>query len=161
MRSDPSWTCNFVPLDLLAMADQSRVIEGGRFDSPLVMHGAIDAEPERYIAEKPYELTKFEFSVLRRRIASEFWFTLVAGATAGVVISISGKALAALLEKKTPSLESWEVWAVVVGFFLSLALKLLPSWEDKERLQLEGVIDGHFTQNKPRRVHLTNGVEQQ
>jgi hypothetical protein len=136
-----------------------RVIEGERFDSPLVMHGAIDAEPQRYIAEKPYELTKFEFTILRKRVASEFWFTLVAGATAGLCISIAGKALAALLEKKTPTVESWELWGVGVGVLASLVLKLRPSQDDKERIQLEKVVEGHFSANRPRRVHLTQNQD--
>ena len=137
----------------------SRVIEGERFDTPLVMHGVIDAEPQRYIAEKPYDLTKFEFTILRKRVASEFWFTLVAGATAGLVISIAGKALAALLEKKAPSVDSWELWGVLAGIVGSLLLKLVRSKDDKERLQLEQVVEGHFSTNRPRRVHLTQNQE--
>jgi len=137
------------------MAEQTRVIEGGRFDSPLVLRGEIDAEPERYIAEKPYELTKFEFTVLRRSTAFAFWFTLAAGATAGVVISIAGKALSALLDKKTPTVESWELWAIGAGVIASLLFKLVRSDDDRSRAELEVVIDGHFTTNRPRRVHLT------
>ncbi len=132
-----------------------RIIEGERFDTPLVMHGAIDVEPQRYIAEKPYELTKFEFTILRKRVAAEFWFTVVAGATAGVFISISGKALSALLDKKTPLIESWELWAIGAGIVSSVALKFVRSKEDQERLQLEQVIEGHFSANRPRRLHLT------
>ncbi|MBQ0960536.1 hypothetical protein KAK06_16400 [Ideonella sp. 4Y11] len=137
------------------MSDSHRVIEGERFDSPLMLRGAIDAEPERYIAEKPYELTKFEFAVLRRRTSSEFWFTLCAGATAGVVISIAGKALSALLDKKAPTIESWELWAIAAGVLASLVIKFVHSQEDSDRFKLEEVIDGHFTINKLRRVHLT------
>ena len=141
------------------MAEQPRVIEGGKFDTPLVMHGAIDAEPQRYIAEKPYELTKFEFAVLRRPIVSEFWFTLIAGATAGVAISVIGKALAALVEKKAPTLEAWEICSLAIGLLLAVCTKFVRSKADKEHGQLEEVIDGHFTTNKPRRVQLTNSTE--
>jgi hypothetical protein len=143
------------------MAEQARVIEGERFDSPLVMAGGIDAEPQRYIAEKPYELTKFEFAVLRRRTMSSLWFNLVAGATAGVLIAIAGKALASLLEKKPPTVESWEVWAVAIGIVLSIAIRCrcLRSSDEREKGALEGVIDGHFATNRPRRVHLTGNSE--
>ena len=136
-----------------------RVIEGERFDAPLVMHGSIEAEPQRYIAEKPYELTKFEFAILRKRVAGEFWFTLLAGATAGLLLSIAGKALSALLEKKTPAVESWELWAAGAGFVASFGFKLFRGKEDKERLQLEQVVEGHFSANRPRRVHLTTNQE--
>lgn len=142
------------------MRNQQRVIEGGRFDEPLVMDGAIANEPQRYIAEKPYDLTKFEFSILRRQPESQFWLNLVAGATAGIVIAIAGKALAALLEKEVPTLEAWEFWAVVLGTVTSVAIKFIPMKDSKERKQLEEVIDGHFSENKPRRLHLTKIKEQ-
>lgn len=124
------------------------------------MHGAIDSEPERYIAEKPYDLTKFEFAVLRRRVKSEYWFNLIAGATAGVAISVVGKVLAALIEKQVPTLETWEIWAFLIGLLLALCTKFVRSKEDMDRSQLETVIDGHFTTNRPRRVHLTNSTEE-
>ena len=123
------------------------------------MYGAIETEPERYIAEKPYDLTKFEFSVLCRRSSAGFLFALVAGATAGIAITIAGKVLAALLEKKPPTVEAWEIWAVVIGLALSLALKLIRSKDDNERATLEEVISGHYAQNRPRRLHVTGSAE--
>lgn len=137
------------------MTEQNRVIEGERFDKPLVMAGAIDAEPERYIAEKPYELTKYEFSIIRKRTSSELWFVTTIGATAGVLLSVLGKSLSALLEKKTPTLEQWEMWAIAAGIVVAVAFKFIRSREEKERSQLEEVIDGHFQTNRLRRVHLT------
>lgn len=125
------------------MENQPSIIEGGRFDSPLVMHGAIEIEPERYIAEKPYDLTKFEFSVIRRRSALDLWFTLFAGATVGVLIVILGKTLAALLEKKSPIFETWELWAVAIGFLISVLVKFIPNRDENERAALEAVISGH------------------
>lgn len=141
------------------MIQPPRVIEGERFDKPLVMEGAIEAEPERYIAEKPYELTKFEFGVLRKINRSEFWFSITAGATAGIAIAIAGKALAALIAKQNPVLESWELWAVGAGFIGSLALRLIPTKDDVARQKLEDVIEGHFATNLPRRLHLTTNKD--
>lgn len=137
------------------MASPPRVIEGERFDKPLVFAGQIDVEPERYVAEKPYDLTKYEFSALRRPSSASIWFSLATGATAGVAIAIAGKAIASLLEKKQPTLESWEIWAVLIGIAVSVAMKFVRSDDDKEREALERVINGHFTSNRPRRVHLT------
>ena len=137
------------------MADQPRVIEGGKFDKPLVFAGAIDDEPERYVAEKPYDLTKYEFSALRRPSSTALWFNLASGATAGIAIAITGKAVAALIEKKQPTVESWEIWALLIGAVVSLVMKLGRSSDDVEREKLEQVIDGHFVSNRPRRLHLT------
>jgi len=135
-------------------------IEGERFDTPLILNGQISSEPERYIAEKPYELTKYEFNVIRKRMTSELLFSLISGATAGVVLSVFGKVISTLIDRKTSSLERWEIWAVVIGILLSLALKFFRTKEDSERVQLEEVMEGHFQNNKPRRVHLTsNGDE--
>lgn len=139
------------------MTKQDRVIEGERFDKPLVLPGAIDTEPERYIAEKPYELTKYDFSILRKRMSSELLFVTTVGATAGVLIAVVGKSIGALLDKKSPTLEPWEMWAVGIGVLASIAFKFIRSKEDKERLQLEEVVEGHFQTNRPRRVHLTTG----
>jgi hypothetical protein len=137
------------------VTEQNRVIEGERFDKPLVLPGAIDAEPERYIAEKPYELTKYEFSILRKKMSSELFFVTTISATAGVLIAVIGKSIVALLDKKSPTLEPWEIWAVVIGFLAAIAFKFIRSKDDKERLQLEEVVDGHFRTNRPRRVHVT------
>lgn len=139
------------------MTEQNQVIEGERFDEPLVLRGAIDAEPERYIAEKPYELTKYEFSILRKRMSSELFFLTTFGATGGVLITVVGKVIVALLDKKSATLELWEICTVIIGAVASIALKFIRSKEDKERLQLEGVVEGHFQTNRPRRVHLTAG----
>ena len=53
-----------------------RLIEGQKFDSPLVFEGSVDTEPQRYIAEKPYELTKYEFSVIRKKDFTDLWFKI-------------------------------------------------------------------------------------
>jgi hypothetical protein len=137
-------------------------VEGQQFDSPLIMQGAIgadDYEPQRYVAEKPYDLTRYEYSILRRPYSADFWFNLIAGGTAGIVISVVGKSISALLDKQEPSLETWEIVAVVVGVIGSVIIKKwLKSSDDKERCQLMDVMDSHFTENKPRRLHLTKGA---
>lgn len=140
------------------MSQQARIIEGERFDQPLVVEGAIE-EPQRYIAEKPYELTKFEFSIIRRKDSSSFWATAFSGATVGLIISALGKALAALLDKKSPSLEMWELCAIVAGIFMTVLFSCIRSKDSKERDELEAVINGHFTANKPRRLHVTANQE--
>lgn len=142
------------------MTEQNRVIEGKRFDEPLFLSGDIDKEPERYIAEKPYELTKYEFTILRKKMSSELLFITTFSATVGVLIAVIGKSIHALFDKKGPTLELWEIYAVVIGVLASIVFKFVRSKEDKERLQLEEVVEGHFQTNRPRRVHLTTRGEE-
>lgn len=138
--------------------EKTQSYEGRTFDEPLIVPGHIDAEPERYIAEKPFDLTRFEYSVLKKPYTAEFWFTLVAGATVGVVISIIGKTTTALVAKQSPSLESWEIITVLIGVVVAVVLKkCLKSEDDQEKDKLMRVIDSHFEQNRPRHLHLTKG----
>ena len=138
--------------------ERSQLYEGRTFDEPLIVPGHIDSEPERYIAEKPFDLTRFEYSVLRKPNMADFWFTLVSGATAGVVLSVIGKSIAALIAKQNPTLDMWEIITVIFGCILSYILKCkLKSEDDKEKDKLMSVIDSHFEQNKPRHLHLTKG----
>lgn len=140
--------------------DTQNVIENQRFDEPLVFKGGVEREPERYVAEKPYELTQYEFSVLRRRILSLYWAQTLFAATVGLFLAIAGKVLHALVLKDTPQLESWELWAIIIGFVLSVFFWCVRTKDDRQRIQLESAIDEHFTSNKPRRVHLTTGGDQ-
>lgn len=133
-------------------------IEGKKFDAPLIMTGAIDKEPERYVAEKPYDLTRYEYSVLKKPYIADLWFNLVSGATGGVVITVIGKAISSLIQKQSPSIETWEIIAIALGVVISyLIKKYIKSNEDQERCDLVNVIDNHFSTNKPRRLHLTKG----
>lgn len=136
-------------------SNSEKIIEGKKFDSPLIISKFFTTEPERYIAEKPFDLTKYEFSVLRKRVTSELLFTAALGATVGVVLTVLAKVLAALLEKNSPTVETWELYAVGCGLAAMLVFKIFRTDADKEYCQLEDVIDGHFQSNKPRMVHLT------
>lgn len=135
-------------------------VHGRQFDSPLIMRGSIDAEPERYVAEKPYDLTRFEYSILKKPYVAEFWFNIISGATAGLVISVIGKSISALIDNHGTKLDTWEIVAVIMGVTASILLKYcFKSDEDKEKDKLMDVVNGHFANNKPRRLHLTRGGE--
>lgn len=138
--------------------DISKSYQGRTFDAPLIVPGHIDSEPERYIAEKPFDLTRFEYSILRKPYNADFRFALVSGATAGVFLSIVGKTIAALIVKQSPTFEIWEVIAFIVGCIASWAFKSkFKSEDDREKDKLMSVIDSHFEQNRPRHLHLTQG----
>ncbi|MBV1907730.1 MAG: hypothetical protein KUG78_00320 [Kangiellaceae bacterium] len=138
--------------------ENNEVIEGRVYDTPLVVPGFIDAEPERYVAEKPFDLTRFEYSILKKSYKAEFWFNIVSGGTGGIVVSVIGKALAALIAKQQPKLETWEIVAVILGVLVSLLLKYaFKSDDDKAKDELMRVVDNHFETNKPRHLHLTKG----
>ena len=137
--------------------EETRVISGQEFDTPLIFKGSISDEPERYVAEKPYELTKYEFSVLRKSFLCNMWFQLFAGGTAGLLVAILGKSISALLDERNPDFDNWEIYALLIGLAFSIFFKLIKSKDDKEKSDLENVIESHFKTNKPRRVHLTQG----
>ena len=139
--------------------NRKRVIENQRFDEPLVLKGQVEHEPERYVAEKPYELTKYEFSVLRRRVVALFLAQITASATAGILLAVIGKAVHALLSNESPTIEVWELWSLAGGLVVSAFLFWFRTDNDKERMGLESAIDRHFADNRPRRVHLTKGEE--
>lgn len=137
---------------------ESRVYDGRIFDSPLVVPGYIENEPERYVAEKPYDLTRFEYSILRKPYTADFWFNIISGGTAGLVVSVIGKSITALIAQKQPTLENWEIVAILAGIIISLVLKyFIKSEDDKEKIKLMKVVDSHFEQNRPRHLHLTKG----
>ncbi|MEZ9042849.1 hypothetical protein [Vibrio sp. 10N.247.311.47] len=141
-----------------AIVNDSPHVKGEEFDTPLIMEGGIEYEPERYVAEKPYDLTRYEFSILKKPSGSEMWFNLAAGGTAGIVISVIGKTVASLIDKKDPSLATWEIVAVVIGIGISILIKkMFKSDDEVEKNQLLEVVDTHFTQNRKRRLHLTQG----
>lgn len=139
-------------------SEESMVYEGRTFDSPLVVPGYIEDEPERYVAEKPFDLTRFEYSILKKPYKADFWFNIISGGIAGLVVSVLGKSIAALIGKQTPILETWEIVAIISGVLISLAFKYaIKSDDDKEKDKLMKVVDSHFEQNKPRHLHLTKG----
>ena len=143
--------------------NKTESIKDRQFDTPLYVSGEISGEPERYLAEKPYELSKFEFSILKKgKFRSDTWFQLAAGATIGLVIAIAGKTLNALVQQQRPSLEGWELWAVFAGIVLSIILKCFPKSEDeKEFDETRQYISQHFENSPRRRVHLAGREEKQ
>jgi hypothetical protein len=131
--------------------------ESRTFDSPLIFKAeSIDGEPEKYIAEKPFDLTRYEYSILKKAYKADFWYSTVSGGTAGILVSVVGKSISTLIAKQNPTLEIWEVIAIIAGVVTSLILKFLVKTEDdKEKNKLMKVIDNHFESNKPRNLHIT------
>jgi len=126
------------------------------FDSPIILDGSIDIEPQRYVAEKPYDLTRYEYSFLKRNYTGDFHGNLFAGATAGLVVAVLGKAVVSLLSKTTPKIDMWEVVAIIIGLLLSVFFKFVSkSDDDRNKLELNEIIDRHFQESKSRLVHLT------
>ena len=94
---------------------KNKTVSGKEYDSPIILPGSPDIEPQLYVAEKPYDLTQFEYSILKRNFSGDFWCNIFAGATAGLAISVLAKAITALLSKKNPELETWEIVAIIMG----------------------------------------------
>lgn len=142
-------------------ATESKEVVGGKFDEPLFIRGGVTGEPERYLGEKPYELDKYEFSVLKRNFDNKsFWFHAVCGATAGFVILITAKIVQSLINQKPPTLESYEIIAVIIGIGLAFWLrKPKLSVEEIEKEKLKNEIDRWFIENPKRRIHVTEKRE--
>ena len=136
-------------------------IIGKRFDSPLYVDGEVSGEPERYLAEKPYELSKYEFSILRKgKFKSDSWFQLAFGATIGFILAVIGKALNALVQKQTPSVENWELWSIAAGIVFAIILCFWKKFsEEKEFQELSRNIDQHFKETPKRRIHVKSRKE--
>lgn len=131
-------------------------ITGHKFDAPLYVRGFVSNEPEMYLGEKPYELSKYDYGVLKKgQFRSDFWFQITCGATVGLVLALLGKALYALIRKTTPSLESWELCTVLVGIATTLVLKLRKkNNEEMEFDEVRQTIDQHFYKSPKRRIHI-------
>lgn len=139
-----------------------KTIRDQRFDEPLYVDGEVTHEPETYLAEKPYELSEFEFSVLRKgQFKSNIWFELVFGATIGFVLNIAGKTLSALIQKETPSVDKWELWSIGVGIVLALLLRFRKrNSDEKEFNEIKDYINQHFKTSLRRRVHIPRKEEE-
>ncbi len=144
----------------MAQKVKTKIISGQEFDAPLFLEGDISGEPERYVAEKPYELTKYEFSVLSRALSSNVLSQLFAGGFVGLLVAILGKSISALLDKKTPALERWEIYALIISLAFSIICKFVKNKGEREKRNLENIIESYFKSNKLRRVHLTKGGEE-
>lgn len=131
-------------------------VSDGVYDSPIILPGEVSIEPQRYVAEQPYDLTRYEYNFLKRSSSANFWSNLFAGASAGIGISITGKSIIALLDQQRPDLELWEVAGFCVGIVLTLLFKFFIKTEDDLKKQdLIKIVDNHFNSCKPRRIHLT------
>ncbi len=135
-------------------------IAGRNFDTPLYVAGEITNEPERYLAEMPYELSKFEFSIIKKgKFKDDAWFLIVCGATASFGLVILGKVLNGLIQKQTPSLENWELWSVVIGVVLAIILKSFKKQnKTADEIEFDEIREGinhHFENTKQRRIHIT------
>jgi len=144
---------------------EARTITGQRFAEPLFVEGGVSGEPERYLGEKPYELSKYEFSILKKgKFKSDLWFQLVIGATVTLMLVVLGKTLSALAQEQKPSLENWELWSIAAGIALALSLwfknKKKPP-DDKEFQEITEHIDQHFRETPKRRIHVTSRKEGQ
>ena len=142
--------------------NENKIVEGKEYDSPILLPGSINIEPQRYVAEKPYDLTRYEYTFLKRNFTGSFWCNIFSGATAGIVITVLGKVFVALIDKKNPELEKWEVIAIIIGVIISLIFKfVIKSDDDKTKAELNEVIDTHFQQSLPRMVHVASKESEQ
>lgn len=126
------------------------------YDEPIILQEEVSIEPQRYVAEKPYDLTRYEYSFLKRNFTGSLWSNLFAGASVGLFVSVLAKSVVALLDQQTQKLETWEWVGLIISILLALIFKFCVKTEDdKTKKELISVVDDHFENSKPRRVHVT------
>ncbi|HHX8575406.1 TPA: hypothetical protein ACVO35_004176 [Vibrio alginolyticus] len=138
----------------------TKTVSDGEYDTPIILADEVVVEPQKYVAEVPYDLTRYEYSFLKRNYTSDFWSNIFAGATAGIVLAVLGKSIAALVSKEMPELELWEIVAVVIGLLATILAKCLRSEDDKKKQELTNIVDEHFENSKRRRFHLTGNNDE-
>jgi len=131
--------------------------EGNISNEPLYVKGGIEGEPVKYLAIKPYELDKYEFSVLKKKFENKsMWFNASIGATAGFIILLLAKMVQLGISQKPIELELYEIIVVIIGSFTAWTLRKPKISEDEiEQLNLVKDVNDWFSQNPNRNVHVT------
>ncbi|EIE1271966.1 MULTISPECIES: hypothetical protein [Vibrio] len=126
-------------------------------NEPLFVKGGVEGEPVKYLGVKPYELDKYEFSILKKKFENKsVWFNAALGATAGSIFLLLAKVIQLSLTKQEISIEIYEIATVLLGAIASWNLRT-PTLSDDELEQQEIVkyIDDWFSQNPKRNIHVS------
>ncbi|MCK8065730.1 hypothetical protein [Vibrio sp. 1CM7H] len=126
-------------------------------NEPLFVKGGVEGEPVKYLGVKPYELDKYEFSILKKKFENKsVWFNAALGATAGSILLLFAKVIQLALTKQEISIEIYEIIVILLGALVSWRLRN-PKVSDEE-LEQQGIvkdIDDWFSQNPKRNIHVT------
>lgn len=129
-------------------------------NKPLFIKGGVAGEPVKYLGVMPYDLDKYEFSVLRKSFDNKtFWFNASLGATAGFIFLLIAKLIQLAIAQKPLSFEYYEIIAIVVGGLVSWFLRKPEVCEDEqEKLNLIKDISAWFDRNPKRNIwdHVTS-----
>jgi hypothetical protein len=129
-------------------------------NKPLFISGGVEGEPEKYLGVKPYDLDKYEFSVLRKSLDNKsIWFNSFMGGTVGGIVIVISKLIQLAIAQKPLSLEYYEIIAIGIGAMgasLSWMIrKYKLSDEEKEKMELVANIASWFKRNPKRNIHVT------
>jgi hypothetical protein len=126
-------------------------------NEPLYVKGGVEGEPVKYLAVKPYELDKYEFSVLKKKFENKsMWFNASIGATAGFIILLLAKMIQLGISQQPIKLELHEIIVVVIGALTAWLLRKPKISEDEtEQLDLVKDVGDWFSQNPNRNIHVT------
>jgi hypothetical protein len=124
---------------------------------PLFVKGGVEGEPEKYLGIKPYDLDKFEYSVLKKTFDKKsIWFASTCGATVGFVLIVFAKLIQLAISQKPLDLEWYEIIAIFLGILLALILrKPKISDEEKEKDELIEDIGKWFNDNPKINIHVS------
>ncbi|WP_444903833.1 hypothetical protein ACJJIU_00300 [Microbulbifer sp. CnH-101-E] len=127
-------------------------------DRPFYVEGTVEQEPQKYLGTRPYELDKYEFSVLKKKFfGKDALLSGVIGATAASFLLVLSKTVISLSRKKTPEVESYELVSILIGLIIIYILykKCSPGKAEAEKINLERQIDEWFVKNPKRDIHVT------
>lgn len=124
---------------------------------PLFIKGGVDLEPLKYLGVRPFELDRYQLSVLKRNFDKKSsLFNACLGATVGTVLLLLAKFIHLAIERKVFSLEWHEIIAVILGVWLSYILRTpVVTDEEKEKLELIREISDWFEANPNRAIHVS------
>jgi cytochrome c biogenesis protein CcdA len=126
-------------------------------NEPLFVDGGVEGEPIKYLGVKPYELDKYQFSILRKKFYSKsMWFNTAAGATVGFILMFFAKVIQLLMVNQQIKVEAYEIIVIILGGIIMFVLrKPNVSPDEVEQTELEQEIGSWFAQNPNRNIHVS------
>jgi len=124
---------------------------------PLFIEGGVEREPLKYLGIRPYELDKYQLSILKKNFdRKSSFYNASLGATVGAFFLILGKFFAYAIEKKEFNFEWHEIIAVGVGLICTYCSRnQVVTEEEKEKLELIKEISTWFEANPNRAIHVS------
>jgi hypothetical protein len=129
-------------------------------NEPIYVRGGVEGEPVKYLGIKPYDLDKYQFSILRKSFDNKsILFNATLGGTVGGIVIVISKLIQLAIDQKPLNLEYYEIIAICLGGLVAIVFWLLRKYkiseEEKEKKELIENIASWFERNPNRNIHVT------